>query len=562
MNDPFESPAPPAVGAPTPDAAPAPAAAATSAAQGRIVGRVGSLLGSSVVGLLHPADDPDSLAGDVTIGALIKMKTPQSEVFGIVIGLRGNDTSTITQQAEGTFDIELMCEAMPDPDAVGGMRYQRGVSIYPALGSPIYMTTRDELAGIYARPATSNVRIGSLHQDREVPAFLLTDELLGKHFAVLGTTGSGKSCTVALILHAILAQHPNGRIIILDPHNEYTGAFEGMVEVVSPDTMQLPYWLLNFEETVSVMCSPSGADRESEIAILSGAILECKKRYFAEKGEKQFVTVDTPVPYRYGDLIKAIDDELGKLDKPDTSAPYLRLKSRLEGLRADRRYAFMFSGYVVTDTLPHVLSQLLRIPVDGKPVTVVDLSGVPSGIVDAMVSVLCRMIFDFALWCSKPQAAPVLLVCEEAHRYVPADHAGGFAPTRKSVSRIAKEGRKYGVSLCLVTQRPSELDMSILSQCNTVFSLRMGNERDLNYVRDALPEGSQWLLAALPSLRAQEGIIVGEGVTVSMRVRFDDLPPERQPRSSTANFSTAWQTDVDDPDLIEDTIEHWRKQIH
>ncbi len=303
MNDPFESPTPPAVGVPTPDAAPAPTAAAAAAPQGSTVGRVSSLLGSSVVGLLHPADAPDSRAGDVTIGALIKMKTPQSEVFGIVIGMRGNDASTITQQAEGTFDIELMCEAMPDPDAVSSMRYRRGVSIYPALGSPIYMTTRDELAGIYARPATSSVRVGSLHQDPEVPAFLLTDDLLGKHFAVLGTTGSGKSCTVALILHAILAQHPNGRIIILDPHNEYTGAFEGMVEVVSPDTMQLPYWLLNFEETVSVMCSPTGDDRESEIAILNGALLDCKKRYFAEKGEKQFVTVDSPVPYRYGDLI-------------------------------------------------------------------------------------------------------------------------------------------------------------------------------------------------------------------------------------------------------------------
>ena len=550
MNDTFENPTPPAVGAPA------------AAAQGSPVGRVSSLLGSSVVGLLHPTDDPDSLAGDAGVGAMIKMKTPRSEVFGIVIGLPGNDATMVAALAEGTFDIELMCEAIHDPNAVDGRRYQRGVSIYPTLGSPIFMTTQEELSGIYARPATSNVRVGSLHQDNDIPAYILTDELLGKHFAVLGTTGSGKSCTVALILHSILAQHPNGRVIILDPHNEYTGAFEGMVEVVSPDTMQLPYWLLNFVETVSIMCSPSGADRESEIAILNGALLDCKKRYFDEKGEKQFVTVDTPVPYRYGDLIKAIDDELGKLDKPDTSAPYLRLKSRLEGLRADRRYAFMFSGYVVTDTLPHVLSQLLRIPVDGKPVTVVDLSGVPSGIVDAMVSVLCCMIFDFALWCTKPQAAPVLLVCEEAHRYVPADLEGGFAPTRKSVSRIAKEGRKYGVSLCLVTQRPSELDMAILSQCNTVFSLRMGNERDLNYVRDALPEGSQWLLGALPSLRAQEGIVVGEGVTVSMRVRFDDLSPEQQPHSSTANFSNAWLTDIDDPDLIEDTIEHWRKQIH
>jgi len=525
-----------------------------------VLGRVIAVSGAQVSGVFRN-DAATRAAGGVQIGTLVKMRTSESSVYGIVSALRLTDPALLGDEIEGVVEIELICEAMDDKGGDAPV-FQRGVSIYPTLGAEIYATQRDEISAIYARPQSANVRIGTLYQDHTLPAYLITDELLAKHFAVLGTTGSGKSCTVALILHRILEQNPNGRVVLLDPHDEYSQAFGDLAELIDPGNLHLPYWLLNFEETVAVMVGGHEADREADIAILKAAILEAKRKYCALAGSDEYVTVDTPIPYRFGDLIKAIDSALGKLDKPDGTAPFLRLKSRLDALRSDRRFAFMFSGFTVADTMADVLGRILRIPVSGRPVSIIDLSGVPSEIVDAVVSVLCRMIFDFALWNVRPQAFPVLLVCEEAHRYVSSDPAVGFGPTRRSIARIAKEGRKYGVSLCLVSQRPSELDPTILSQCNTLFALRMSNERDHKFVHDALPEGSFGLLSALPSLKVQEAVVVGEGVAVPMRVCFDTLDESLRPRSGSAPFSIAWQAeDQGHEDIVAETIERWRRQI-
>ncbi len=219
------------------------------------------------------------------------------------------------------------------------------------------------------------------------------------------------------------------------------------------------------------------------------------------------------------------------------------------------------SGLVVQDILPDILSRILSIPVANKPVTILDLSGVPSEIVDVVVSLLCRMIFDFALWSVPAQALPVLVVCEEAHRYVPSDPDSGFGPTKKAITRIAMEGRKYGVSLCLISQRPSELSTNILSQCNTLFALRMSNERDQEIARRALPESALGLLNALPTLRTQEAVVVGEGVPMPMRLRFDDLDPIYRPMSGNADFSVRWQREDQGREFVDGTIRRWRSQF-
>ena len=185
----------------------------------------------------------------------------------------------------------------------------------------------------------------------------------------------------------------------------------------------------------------------------------------------------------------------------------------------------------------------------------------PSEIVNVVVSLLCRITFDFALWADRERMPPILLVCEEAHRYVPADEDVGFAATTRAISRIAKEGRKYGVSLGLVTQRPSELAVSALSQCGTIFALRMGNELDQRFVANTLPEAAHGMVGALPSMRPQEAIVVGEGVPLPMRIRFDDLAPEHRPRSRSAEFSTAWQIDSAGADFLEDGVTRWRMQM-
>ncbi|MEE8274060.1 MAG: DUF87 domain-containing protein, partial [Alphaproteobacteria bacterium] len=402
----------------------------------------------------------------------------------------------------------------------------------------------------------STVRVGTIHQDRSVPAFVTTDELLGKHFAILGTTGCGKSCAVALILRAILSQHRNGHVLLLDPHNEYARAFGDAAEVLDPGSLRLPYWLLNFEELVEVLVDRASATREAEVAILKDAVLVAKQRYRGESENDKRLTVDTPVPFRLKDLLQIVDDAVGKLDRPDSSAPYLRIKRRFDALKSDSRYAFMFPGLVVRDNMAAILSTLFRVPVAGKPITIVDLSGVPSEVLNVVVSVLCRMTFDFALLCDR--AVPILLVCEEAHRYAPQNAELGFEPTKKALSRIAKEGRKYGVSLCVVSQRPSEIAAGILSQCNTIFALRLSNQADQDYVRGTIKESAVGLLESLPSLRNAEAIVVGEGVPVPLRMCLDELPEDQQPLSGTASFSTAWHADCEDANFLTEIVERWR----
>ena len=524
------------------------------------VGRVVSVSGSTARGMLD-ASSNDSANTTVRIGGLLKIATPRSVLFGVVSTLGVDDPMLDRGHGEKQFvEIELLGEAVGARIDSTKLSFQRGVSDYPTLGAPIHLAVGTDLAQVYARPSETNVCVGALFQDDQVPAYLITDELLGKHFAVLGTTGVGKSCALALVLRAILAENPSGHIVLLDPHNEYSQAFADRAEMLSPEDLQLPYWLLNFEEVVQVLIGDRGADTVTQAAILKEAIVAAKIKFAGDGASVEHITVDTPVPYRLGDLMRILDEGMGQLDKPENSVPYLRLKARIESLKADRRYGFMFSGLVVRDNLADILARILRIPVDGKPLTVVDLSGVPSEIVDVVVSVLCRMIFDFAVWSAREHATPVLLVCEEAQRYVPSDESLGFAPTRRVISQIAKEGRKYGVALCLVSQRPSELSSSILSQCNTLFALRMSNDQDQDFVSRALPESAKGFLGALASLRTRDAIVVGEGVSVPMRLRFNELASQYQPRSSSAAFSEAWRSDEEPRALIADTIARWRLQ--
>ena len=548
--------------------APPPAPAGLSAPRrdyARPVGRVLSVDGAIVHGLLTIDASPDlgvpTMPPGMQIGAIVRVATPRSAVYGVVGALKVDDPAPRAGDSLlREFEIQLLGEAVHAGGGQLGRGFQRGVAHYPLLDEDIFLATPDELAHIYARPATSNVRVGTIHPDNILPAYLTTDDLLGKHFAILGSTGSGKSCSTALILRSILADHMHGHVILLDPHNEYSQVFGETADVLHPGNLQLPYWLLNFEEMIEVVIGRNRPDMQTQAAILRGAIVAAKVKFIADKGPIDHITVDTPIPYYLGDLLAHIDHQLGELDKPENSVPFLRLKARIEGLRTDRRYGFMFSGLVVKDALPAIMSRLLSIPVDGRPVTIVDLSGVPSEIVDVVVSVLCRMIFDFALWSVPAKALPVLLVCEEAHRYVPRQEDAGFEPTKRTISRIAMEGRKYGVSLCLVTQRPSELSANILSQCNTMFALRMSNERDQEIVRRALPESAHGLLSALPSLRTQEAVVVGEGVALPVRLRFDDLAPEHRPRSASAAFSARWQSEDRGRDFVAETVERWRLQ--
>jgi DNA helicase HerA-like ATPase len=524
------------------------------------IGRVVSVSGSQVIVMLEgqALQDSQEPGEGVQIGGLVKMRTPASTVFGMVSGLSIPIPSEDANESEMQIvQMELVGELIERAD-VGKAVFQRGVSFCPSLGDGVYTTTQNDLKQVYSRPAVSSVRIGTIFQDQTLPAFISTDDLLGKHFAILGTTGSGKSCAVALILRSILSQHASGHALLLDLHNEYGHAFSDCAEILGPGSLELPYWMLNFEEIREILIGSGREDREADTVILKEAIIEAKRRYRSDSNKTDHISADTPVPYRLSDVTQQIDEALGKLDKPTDSAPFLRLKDRFGALQADKRFSFMFQGLTVRDNMTAILSRIFRVPVSGKPVTILDLSGVPSEILNVVVSLLCRLTFDFALWSDR--ALPMLLVCEEAHRYVTQDPSLGFEATKRALGRIAKEGRKYGVSLCLVSQRPSDLAVGILSQCNTIFAMRMSNQKDQEFVRGTLSESALGLLDSLPTLRTGEAIAVGEGVSVPVRVSFDMLPDERKPLSGTASFSAAWQNDDKDETFVAEVVDRWRRQ--
>lgn len=530
------------------------------------IGRIVSVTGAKAIVLL---DGKMDASGRKTLhrpemGTLLAIDTTSSVVLAIVSAL----SVPVPAQREGENEIwiaelGLVGELWLSSDNKA-KSFNRGVTIYPALGDRVRIASKPELEFSFCGDMSKSVRVGCIRQDSSIPAMIRVDDLLGKHFAILGTTGTGKSCTTALILRAILKEHPAAHIVLLDPHNEYSTAFPEWAEVISPRNMQLPFWLLTFEEIVEVMVGD--AKRKTEIEILQELIPIAKSRYNTARTKDNAVrrgivdhgryTVDTPVPYRISDLTGMIDDRMGKLENKKDLAPYRNLKQRIEMITQDARYAFMFGSLTVYDGMTQVLSRIFRVPVNGKPITILELTGIPTEIVNVVVSVLCRMTFDFALW--GEGKVPVTLVCEEAHRYVPANPEMGFEPCKRAIAKIAKEGRKYGASLCIVTQRPAEIDPTILSQCNTVFALRMSNDRDQEIVTSAISDTGSGLLEFLSALGQREAIAFGDGVTLPVRIKFDELPKSAMPRSSTARFSERWQKSVGDEGFLEQIVDRWR----
>jgi DNA helicase HerA-like ATPase len=251
---------------------------------------------------------------------------------------------------------------------------------------------------------------------------------------------------------------------------------------------------------------------------------------------------------------------MGKLDKAGGTAPYMRVKTKIDEIRSDPRYAFMFSGTMIGDSMAGFLAKIFRLPGGGKPISIIDVSGVPSDITSVVVAMLSRMVFDYAIWSRGDEQRPILLVCEEAHRYVPSDRHTGNNSVRRVLEQIAKEGRKYGVSLGLVTQRPSDLAEGVLSQCGTIIAMRLNNDRDQAFVKSAMPEGSRGFLDSIPALRNREAIICGEGVAIPIRVAFDNLEERKRPASHDPLFSELWREEGGEIELLGRIIQRWRTQ--
>ncbi|HEU4499199.1 MAG TPA: DUF87 domain-containing protein [Sphingomicrobium sp.] len=539
-----------------PDAAQAGASASKAGAPpiGRVLEIAGSgsrvVMDASKMMELQGHSDP-SIAMSGQVGSQVKMKVGSSWLVANVRTLRAGDE-------DGTViaNVDFLGEGSQRSD--GGLSsFRRGVTRYPIPGAAILPVTTGDMQAIFAADDSPHVEIGTVYPTDDIRGTLYVDPMLSKHFAILGSTGTGKSTSVALILHRISQLSPEGHIVMIDPHGEYSAAFKSCGELFNVDNLQLPYWLLNFEEHCEVMLTTDGAERQRDADILAKCLLAARTK---STQSQQFgkVTVDSPIPYLLTDLNQILVAEMGKLDRAGDTTPYQRIKNKLDELRADPRYAFMFSGMLVSDSMASFIAKLFRLPSHGRPISIVDVSGVPSEVTSVVVSVLARMVFDYAIWSRTEAQRPLLLVCEEAHRYVPKDESSGGQAVRKILERIAKEGRKYGVSLGLITQRPSDLAEGVLSQCGTIISMRLNNDRDQACVRAAMPEGARGFLDAIPALRNRECIVCGEGVAIPIRVRFDDLEPEKQPASSDPSFANSWRETGDEEGIIQRTVKRWR----
>ncbi|MCF8477479.1 MAG: DUF87 domain-containing protein [Pseudolabrys sp.] len=534
----------------------------SKSAIGRVIAVNGSQAGVELTARVGANEYP-------TVGRFMGLTTVKSMVICLITDVSeqaslANNGTPYRKVAQLDLIGEILTEG-------GQPRFQRGVTEYPNIGDSAAMLGERELCMVYGAADADHAHIGDLQQNPNIGVHIDIDHLVSRHFAILGATGVGKSSGVAIILQKILETRPNLRIFLVDPHNEYGRCFGDKANVLNPRNLRLPFWLFNFEETIDAFFGGRpGVEEEVEILsevipLAKGAYLQyrngpagsggllAKKRDPKDSG----FTADTPVPYRIEDLINLLDERMGKLENRSRAVIYHKLIGRIQTFRNHPRYAFMFeNANIGGDTMAEILGALFRLPPDGKPMTIMQLAGFPAEVVDSVVSVLCRMAFDFGLW--SDGVAPLLFVCEEAHRYAPADKAIGFGPTKRALSRIAKEGRKYGVFLGLVTQRPAEIDPTIISQCSTLFCMRLSNEGDQKLIRSAVSDAAASLLSFIPSLGTREVFAFGAGVALPTRMRFQELAADKRPNSEASGNTRSDAGTNMNRDLLSTVIERWR----
>jgi hypothetical protein len=531
-------------------------------------------------------------------GSIIKIHFGARLIFGYVGRLRMKSEyereKGIAPESNGTariIEADLFGEGewVFDNDE-WRLEFERGVTTFPLPQQKVYLTPRPELSFIYGEGTGPTILLGEHVGSGGTPCFAEMNDLLGKHTAILGSTGAGKSGAVAAILHSILdhgkeANHPkwHPQIIVLDPHNEYGAAFPEHRRLCTDESLLcLPYWLLDLAETVALfVCEAEVATSQTNIVMNALLLARQEGARILDIPENE-ITVDSPIPYFLGNPSGL--DELGYRNgqrenkgfigavnslRPEGSDKkkhegYHKVIRKVDALCRDKRMRFMmeeWNGNKSPDPILAVLKQFLG---NSDPIGIVDLSGVPNEVAGAASSAIARTLFSVKLWQTREEreSNPVLLVCEEAHRYVPNRGDAQYEAAQDAIRRLAKEGRKYGIGLILVSQRPSEVEATVLSQCNSWIVLRITNDSDRNYVQGILPDSLAGLTKVLSGLRRREAIFVGQAAVLPSRILIRDLVKDGKPlpNSQDIDFDSGWQSDpITDAHLTE-IGNRWRLQ--
>jgi len=489
-----------------------------------------------------------------------------------------------------------------------GKRFERGVTQFPTTGDKVHLVTINDLDIIYGGYEEFNsITVGNISVSESLDAKIDLDKLISRHCAIVGSTGSGKSNAVSILLESIANRNfPSSRILVIDPHGEYNDALSKHSKVIKVDSeekenkLEIPFWALPFNELIN---------------IFSGNLTDQNREYIREKVvaakiksadlnrievSKESITADSPIPFSIKKLWFELDDFERKTFNTDritpsnkiaegdaeklisneyplagigNSPPFLNNKAKallsfLDSMRnklSDSSYNFLFSPGKFTPNLDGKIEEDLDIVFNkwlgsDLPITILDLSGIPADIMSSISGTLLKIIYDGLFWGVNTKVGgknqPLLIVLEEAHSYL---KAGENSISSRTVQMIAKEGRKYGVGLLLVTQRPSELDETVLSQCGTMIALRMNNSKDRGNIRSAVQDELQSMVDLLPSLRTGEALISGEAVKIPSRVKFFKIG--NAPKSSDPKASEKWSEKIDNSqEEYQKLLKSWRNK--
>ncbi len=553
------------------------------------------------------------------IGSVIKIHFGRKVLFAFVRLLRMR--SEVLDGAEDTQISPSDDARLLEADLFGQgtwsqasekLNFTRGVETYPLPLQQAFLCLNKELESVY-KAAEYNaaetsispmVPIGNYVGSNNAICRANIDKLFGHHFAILGSTGSGKSGTVASLLHSILDYEHDSkklkpRIIIIDPHGEYAKAFgdsalvyraynDASATETDGELLKLPYWLMSSDELRSLVIGKTEFEATSQNNIIYEGIsyarqvqaslikdigdnplggINAEREDDVDEDKVLNFDRDKPVPFKLTQFEKHIDKVQGrKLGKTDNMAPSSSERGRIDKilkklriLQANPQLKFLMEDFSENaPTLQDVLNQFIG-ESEGKHIRIIDISGLPNEVAGPLTALIARLLFQYKLWQTKDERKkdPVLFICEEAHRYVPNHGEAQYKEAQEAIRRIAKEGRKYGLGLGLISQRPSDVESTVLSQCNSWIVLRLTNSGDQEHVAKFLPDSLSGLTKMLPALTRREAIFVGEAAALPSRIRIQKLPDNKLPDSNDISFSEGWLNDPMDEDELKSIVDRW-----
>lgn len=537
------------------------------------LGTLTDISGARFIARLH--DHGGAFKGYRQVGA----ETHTVGQVGAYAIARGHSEQVLCQIISAWTEIRggetvRLIRLLPLGEVTADGQFVRGIGRFPPLETPVYMAEGGQLEAMFDSVRRHGLHIGRLSQRQELRVFADPTLLFNRHLAILGQSGSGKSWSVSSLLQRTVKLMPKAHIVLLDLHGEYGwrdadgrfhSAFPGdIVRHIDARNLEIPYWLLTYAELVDLLVDHTDPNASLQISFMREVLHTLRKKHNQDLAIDR-LSVDSPVYFSLKELYQHFKQaneqqfDFGKTKGPLFGA-FDEFLVRFQSMFNDSRYDFLFRPRKRTKSsdLEDLLRDFIGLGEPKRQVTVIDLSPVPHDVRPTVSAQIGRLAFEFNYWNPLRREFPILLVCEEAHQYIPRESDKQHYGSRRAMERIAKEGRKYGVGLCVVSQRPTELSETVLSQCSNFICLRTTNPQDQEYIRKLMPEGEQDLADVLTTLRRGEALAVGEAIPLPTRVTL--YPPDPAPASSDAPVAESWRNGPDDLDVAGIVNRWWRQQ--